>query len=287
MFGYSVLRPSQHYDYNKALFDQLTSFGVPLEGLHTETGPGVYEAAIHYDSVLSAADKAVLFKAGAKEIASQFGIMASFMAKWNQQLPGCSGHIHQSLWDEGQQRNLFYDESAPNKMSHLQQHFVAGLLYCLPHVMPMYAPTVNSYKRLVEGAWAPTTISWGIENRTAAVRIINHCEKGARAELRVPGSDSNPYLAMAAALASGLYGIRNQIPLRLKMTEGNAYAAEHNLPLHRTLIDATHAMQQSTIANEILGSAFVEHFTTTRLHEWQQYSKAVTDWELKRYFEII
>lgn len=287
MFGYSVLRPSQHYDYNKALFDQLTSFAVPLEGLHTETGPGVYEAAIHHDSVLAAADKAVLFKAGVKEIASQFGIMASFMAKWNQRLPGCSGHIHQSLWDEGQQRNLFYDESAPNHMSQLQQHFVAGLLYCLPHVMPMYAPTVNSYKRLVEGAWAPTTISWGIENRTAAVRIINHYEKGARAELRVPGSDSNPYLAMAAALASGLYGIRNQIPLRLKMTEGNAYAAEHNLPLHRTLIDATHAMQQSTIAREILGSDFVEHFTTTRLHEWQQYSKAVTDWELKRYFEII
>lgn len=287
MFGYSVLRPSQHYDYNKALFDQLTSFGIPLEGLHTETGPGVYEAAIHHDTVVAAADKAVLFKSGVKEIAFQFGIMASFMAKWNQQLPGCSGHLHQSLWDENQQRNLFFDESESHKMSKLQQHYVAGLLYCLPHLMPMYAPTINSYKRLVEGAWAPTTISWGIENRTAAVRLINHYEKGARTELRVPGSDSNPYLAMAAALASGLYGIKNQIPLRLKKTEGNAYANEGNLPLHSNLPDATHAMQQSALAKELLGEAFVDHFTATRLHECRQYNNAVTDWELKRYFEII
>ena len=287
MFGYSVLRPSQHFEYNRALFEKLTAFGIPIEGLHTETGPGVYEAAIHHDTVLNAADKAVLFKAGVKEIAAQYGIMASFMAKWNQQLPGCSGHLHQSLWDAAQQHNLFYDEAAPHRMTELMQHYVAGVLYALPHLMPMYAPTVNSYKRLVTGAWAPTTLSWGVENRTTAIRVINPYEKATRVELRVPGSDSNPYLAMAASLASGLYGIRQKLPLRVKITEGNAYAQEGNLPLPGNLADATHAMQQSGLAKELLGEAFVDHFTQTRLHEWKQFSEAVTDWEMRRYFEII
>lgn len=287
MFGYSVLRPSQHFDYNKAIIDHLKGFRIPLEGLHTETGPGVYEAAIHHDVALKAADNAVLFKAAVKEIAAQFGIMASFMAKWNQQLPGCSGHLHQSLWDAEEKNNLFFDGNDAQRMSKLMQHYIAGQLFCLPHLMPMYAPTVNSYKRLVEGAWAPTTISWGIENRTAALRVINHYEKGMRLETRIPGSDSNPYLAMAAALASGLYGIQHQLPLRLPAAAGNAYAHEGSLPLHSNLQDAALFMQQSAVAKELLGEKFVQHFTQTRLHEWKQYSDAVTDWEMKRYFEII
>ena len=286
MFGYSVLRPSQLIDYNNALFDELTAFNIPIEGLHTETGPGVYEAAIAHDEVLAAADKAVLFKAGVKEIASRFGIMASFMAKWNQQLPGCSGHVHQSLWNEHGE-NLFADAAKERGISKLLEHYVAGQLLCLPHIMPMYAPTINSYKRLVEGAWAPTTVSWGYDNRTAAIRVLHPYAKATRVETRIPGSDSNPYLAMAAALASGLYGIKHQIPLRLAATTGNAYAQESNLPLHSNLADATYAMQQSALANELLGEAFVQHFTATRIHEWKQYSDTVTDWELRRYFEII
>ena len=155
MFGYSLLRSSMNSPYFNDLFDLMLQFDVPIEGLHTETGPGVYEVAILYDDILESADRAVLFKNGAKEIAAQHGIMASFMAKWNASLPGCSGHVHQSLWDSDQQQNLFYDEQADDGMSPLMRSYVAGQLHCLPHILPMYAPTVNSYKRLTEGAWGP------------------------------------------------------------------------------------------------------------------------------------
>ena len=286
MFGYSVLRSSQHSDFFQALFDQLTEFGVPLEGLHTETGPGVLEAAIHYADVMEAADRAILFKTGTKEIGIRFGILASFMAKWNASLPGCSGHLHQSLWDD-EGNNLFYNIKYDHAISQLMQQYIAGQMHCLPHILPMYAPTVNSYKRLVEGAWAPTTITWGIDNRTTALRVIGGSPSGMRLETRVCGSDANPYLAMAAALASGLYGIKHQLELGTPPVKGNGYASEGLGSLHHNLYDAATAMKASPIAREMFGDAFVEHFTNTRIWEWRQYSKAVTDWELKRYFEII
>ena len=258
-----------------------------LEGLHTETGPGVYEAAIAHDEVLRAADKAVLFKNAVKEIAAKHGILASFMAKWNENLPGCSGHIHQSLWDKKNGKNLFYSAGDENNMSDLLKHYLAGQLHCLPHILPMYAPTINSYKRLVEGAWAPTTVTWGLDNRTTAIRILHPSEKYTRLETRIPGSDSNPYLAMAAALASGLYGIKHQLPLTIEATSGNGYQDKRHGVLSANLYEATQAMRSSPIANELFGAKFTEHFTQTRLWEWKQYTKAVTDWELKRYFEII
>ena len=287
MFGYSLLRPALQRGFYNAIFDQMDAFDVQLEGLHTETGPGVYEAAIRYDEVIRAADKSVLFKTGVKEIAYQFGLVACFMAKWNVNLPGCSGHIHQSIWDKDTGRNVFYDENKSAKMSDLFQHYVAGLLHCLPHVLPMYAPTVNSYKRLTEGAWAPTTITWGIDNRTAAIRVLNPKEKLCRVEMRVPGSDSNPYLAMAASLASGLYGIKHQLKLTLPPTQGNGYQDTGLGRLASNLLEATKLMTDSEIAKELFGEDFVKHFTQSRLWEWQQFEKQITDWELKRYLEII
>lgn len=287
MFGYSMLRPTQYQAYFNELFDYLEQFNVSLEGLHTETGPGVYEAAIRYDEVLNAADKAVLFKNSVKEIAYRHGIIASFMAKWNEDLPGCSGHIHQSLWDTKTRKNLFFAENEDLHMSPIMESYLAGLLYCLPHLLPMYAPTINSYKRLREGAWTPVTASWGLDNRTTAVRVIDGQEKSTRLEMRVPGSDSNPYLAMAASLASGLYGIKNELKLEMAKTIGNEYAqkARERLPLN--LLDATRKMKNSEIAHELFGEDFVAHFTSTREWEWREFAKAVTDWELKRYFEII
>lgn len=287
MFGYSILRTSQQSDFYYALYNGLMNIDVPLEGLHTETGPGVYEAAILHDEVLHAADKAVLFKNAVKEIASIHGIMASFMAKWSEKLPGCSGHLHQSLWDKTKTSNLFYDAADANKMSELFKHYLAGQLYCLPHVVPMYAPTINSYKRLVEGAWAPTNINWGLDNRTTALRVLNTTEHYTRLETRIPGADSNPYLAMAAALASGLYGIKNKLPLTISPTTGNGYLDDKNGKLPADLFDATMQMSHSDVAKELFGAEFVAHFTQTRLWEWKQFSKHVTDWELKRYFEII
>jgi len=287
MFGYSILRTSQQSAYYYDLFNLLKKFDVTLEGLHTETGPGVYEAAILHDEVLRAADKAVLFKTAVKEIASRHGVMASFMAKWNESLPGCSGHIHQSLWTKDKAKNLFYDGDDAHNMSEIMKHYLAGQLYCLPHVLPMYAPTVNSYKRLVEGAWAPTTITWGFDNRTTALRVLHPSEKYTRLETRIPGSDSNPYLAIAAALASGLYGIKNKLSLDIAPTVGNGYQDTKNGKLRPNLYEAATDMQQSALAKELFGEGFVEHFTQTRLWEWRQFAKHVTNWELKRYFEII
>ena len=287
MFGYSILRSTLQNPFFTDLFDLLKKFDVPLEGLHTETGPGVLEAAIVYSEAIEAADRALLFKTAVKEIAYRHGIMATFMAKISQDLPGCGGHVHQSLWDKGRKQNLFHDAKDKLKMSDTLRQYIAGQLHCLPHILPMFAPTVNSYKRLVEGAWAPTTLTWGVDNRTVALRVLNSSGKSCRLETRVIGADANPYLAIAAALASGLYGIKKKLKLKQPATNGNGYLDFSNGTLPRTLEQATRNMKASPIAKEIFGETFVTHFTQTREWEWKQHLKAVTDWEYKRYFEII
>lgn len=287
MFGYSILRSSLENVFFTDLFELLKKFDVPLDGLHTETGPGTYEAAIAYAKLPEAGDRAILFKTAVKEIAYRHGIMASFMAKVNENLPGCGGHLHQSLWDRSSKKNLFHEEKDKLRISPLMRQYIAGQLHCLPHILPLFAPTVNSYKRLVEGAWAPTTLTWGIDNRTVALRVLNNSSSACRLETRVVGADVNPYLAMAAALAAGLYGIKNKLKLSQPATAGNGYEDFSNGKLPRTLDEATQAMKRSAIAKEILGAEFTEHFTLTREWEWRQHLKAVTDWEYKRYFEII
>jgi glutamine synthetase len=287
MFGYSVLRTTLQNPFFSDLFDLLNKFDIPIEGLHTETGPGVLEAAIVYSGILQAADRAVIFKTAVKEIAYSHGILATFMAKMNESLPGCGGHVHQSLWDKSGKKNLFYSEKDKNSMSPVMKSYIAGQLFCLPHILPMYAPTINSYKRLVEGAWAPTTLTWGVDNRTVALRVLSGSNKSTRLETRVIGSDVNPYLAMAAALASGLYGIKNELKLSQPATVGNGYRNFSNGTLPQTLEHATENMKNSKVAKSILGEKFVAHFTGTREWEWRQHLKPVTDWELKRYFEII
>ncbi|HEY0679051.1 MAG TPA: glutamine synthetase family protein [Chitinophagaceae bacterium] len=287
MFGYSILRASQNSAFFHDLFDLLGKFNIPIEGIHTETGPGVYEAAILYAELPEAADRAVLFKSGVKEIAHRHGYLATFMAKFNENLPGCSGHVHQSLWSPDLKQNLFYDKESKTRMSSLMESYIAGQLHCLPYILPMFAPTVNSYKRLVEGAWAPTTITWAIDNRTTALRALPGGQTGTRLETRVVGSDSNPYLAMAGCLASGMYGIKNNLKLTVPATEGSGYQDKRNGVLPKNLWEATQAMKESDLAKELFGEAFVSHFAGTREWEWRQFSKVVTDWELKRYLEII
>jgi glutamine synthetase len=287
MFGYSILRSSMENPYFSDLFELLNKFDIPIEGLHTETGPGTYEAAIVYSGILEAADRALLFKTAVKEIAYRHGIMATFMAKINENLPGCGGHIHQSLWDKAGKKTLFYNEKDKMKMSEQMKSYVAGQLYCLPYILPLFAPTVNSYKRLVEGAWAPTTLTWGVDNRTVALRILSGSSRSCRLETRVPGSDVNPYLAMAGCLAAGMYGIKNKLKLKQAATTGNGYRDYSNGVLPATLIEATLQMKNSKIAKELFGESFVDHFTQTREWEWKQHLKAVTDWEYRRYFEII
>ena len=286
MFGYSILRSTLNNAFMHDLFEQLGRFGVPIEGLHTETGPGVYEAAIRYSGILEAADRAVLFKTAVKEIAYKHGIMATFMAKVNENLPGCGGHVHQSLRDKQAGNNIFHNADAPDKMSGIMKNYIAGQLFCLPFILPMFAPTINSFKRLVEGAWAPTTLTWAIDNRTVALRALPGGDSSCRLETRVIGSDVNPYLAMAASLASGLYGIRHQLPLQ-PASSGNGYRDYSTGVLPRNLHEATAMMKTSEVAGELFGTSFRDHFVQTREWEWKQHLKAVTDWELRRYFEII
>ncbi len=285
MFGYSILRQSQNQPFFDALLGQLRAFGVPLEGLHTETGPGVFEAAIAYTDALEAADRAVLFKSSTKEIASGLGIVASFMAKWHADLPGCSGHIHQSLWRDD--ANLFHDPADPRGLSAAARSYVAGQLALLPEILALLAPTVNSYKRLVEGFWAPTTPTWGVDNRTVACRLIAGGAGATRLESRVPGADINPYLATAAGLAAGVWGVRQQLELEIPETVGSGYADPVGPQLPRTLAEATERLSQSQVVRSLLGDRFVDHFVATRRWEWRQAQAAVTDWELDRYFEII
>ncbi len=285
MFGYSLLRMNHRREYLNALMDEMLAFGVPIEGLHTETGPGVYEAALQFCPALEAADRAILFKTGAKEIAARFEIMPSFMAKWSAQYPGCSGHIHQSLWDDS--GNLCFDERSPRGMSEMFERYVAGQLACLMEFAPMFWPTVNSYKRLVDGFWAPVKPTWGIDNRTASFRVIGGSAKSTRLETRCPGADINPYLAMAALLAAGLHGVEAGLKLDTPPITGTNQGAEHVPRAPRTLIETTRIFERSTVARDWLGDDFVEHFAATREWEWRQWLDGVTDWELKRYFEII
>jgi glutamine synthetase len=285
MFGYSLIRAGQNQPFFKALMEELPAFGVPVEGLHTETGPGVYEAAIQYCEGIEAADRGVLFKAAVKEIGQRFGIMPSFMAKWSTQYPGCSGHVHQSLSDGKQ--NLFYDARDPRRMSKLFESYLAGQLACLEDIQVFFAPTVNSYKRLVDGMWAPTKRTWGVDNRTASLRVIPGSAKSTRLETRCPGADINAYLALAACVAAGLYGIERGLTLEDPPLEGDAARAARIPRLPRTLEKATANLERSTFAREFFGDVFVDHYVATRQWEWRQSLDAVTDWEVKRYFEII
>jgi glutamine synthetase len=285
MFGYSLLRVNQNREFFNALMDEMLAFRVPIEGLHTETGPGVYEAAIAFSEALEQADRAVLFKTGAKEIGARFGIMPSFMAKWSQQYPGCSGHIHQSLSDGT--NNLFFDGRSPRKMSALFESYVAGQVQCLMDFAPMFWPTINSYKRLVDGFWAPVKPTWGLDNRTASFRVLAGSPKATRLETRCPGADVNPYLAMAAVIAAGLHGVEQNLKLTAPPITGTNEGAENVPRAPRTLDETTRIFRRSDIARDFLGDTFVDHFAATRDWEWRQWLDGVTDWERKRYFEVI
>lgn len=281
MFGYSVLRASQNAALVLDLIDQLRAFEIPLEGFHTETGPGVYEAAITVDTGLAAADKAALFKTAVKEIAARHNVTPTFMAKWNEHLAGSSGHLHQSLFSTDG-NNLFYNSAGA---SDLMRHYIGGLVKFLPELMVMVAPAINSYKRTVPGTWAPVNATWGIDNRTTAVRTISGSAKSTRIELRLSGADMNPYLAMAASLAAGLTGIEQRLEPPEPVT--NAYLAHSASALPRDLAEASALFRKSELARRWFTDAFVEHYAATRHWEVRQYQRAVTDWELARYFESI
>jgi len=286
-FGYSVLRSSVHADLYEELLSTCRAMDMALEGLHTETGPGVLEAAIGVDDALRAADKAVLFKTFTKVLAQRRRLMATFMAKWSPDWPGQSGHIHLSLKGEDG-RSAFHDEAAPHRMSDTMRHFVGGQQKLLPSLLAMIASTVNSYSRLIPGFWAPTSATWAVENRTTALRVIPGGPSAQRVEVRIAAADANPYIALAASLGAGLWGIENRIEPDAPV-QGNAYAVPEKpeFALPRTLWEAAQALKASSDARALFGDAFVDHFAATREWEEREFRRHITDWELARYFEII
>ncbi|MFN2355126.1 MAG: glutamine synthetase family protein [Desulfopila sp.] len=287
-FGYSMIRNSTHAELYHEIMSMSEQMDFPLEGIHTETGPGVLEAAITVDAALNAADKGALFKTFMKVLVQRHGLMATFMAKWSNKYPGQSGHIHVSLRRKDDSRSAFHDAKREHNMSDMQRHFVAGQQRLMPQLLCMIAPTINSYTRLIPGFWAPTDATWGVENRTTALRVIPGSDKSQRVEYRLGSADANPYLALAAALGSGLYGIEQawqpEPPIK-----GNAYDQKHPkyLALPKTLWDSAQALKASEAARSLFGNAFVDHFAATREWEEREFRKHITDWELERYFEII
>ncbi len=286
-FGYSVIRNSVESETYLSLLSLAETMDFGIEGLHEETGPGVLEAAIRYDEALASADKAALFKTFTKICLQRQNKMATFMARWSEDYPGQSGHIHLSLSDE-QGKPLFYDASQPGNMSDIMYHFVAGQQQMMPELLSMIAPTINSYRRLVPGFWAPTEASVGIDNRTCAIRIVSGSEKSQRLEYRIAAADANPYIILAAVIASGLWGIEQKASID-SMVEGNAYEQQfpEHLQLPATLWEAAQRIKHSDMAREYFGDEFVDHFAASREWEERAFRKHISRWELERYFEII
>ena len=287
-YGYSMLRSSVHADFYRDLLDLGRKMDFEIEGLHTETGPGVLEAAIGVDDALAAADKAALFKTYTKILAQKRGWMATFMAKWSRDWPGQSGHLHSSLTDIGTGEPVFHDAAKPHGMSDVMRWYVGGQQQLMPELLAMVACTVNSYTRLIPGFWAPTDAAWGVENRTTALRVIPGSPKAKRVEYRIAAADINPYIALAAAIGSGLWGIENRIEPGDPI-QGNAYAVTmpEGRALPRTLWEAAQRLKASGPARALFGDAFVDHYAATREWEEREFRKAITDWEMERYFEII
>lgn len=286
-FGYSMLRASVENEFYEQLLSLCTEMDFPVEGLHTETGPGVLEAAIAHDDALSAADKGALFKTFTKILAQKNGLMATFMAKWSPDYPGQSGHIHLSLAKKDGS-SIFYEDGKANNMSDAMRYFIGGQQKLMPEILAMVSPTINSYSRLIPGFWAPTEASWGVDNRTCALRAIPGSEKAQRVEYRISAADINPHIAIAAALGSGLWGIENKVEPTDPVI-GNAYTQEFpkELALPQTLYEAAQALKNSAAARELFGDAFVDHYVVTREWEEREFRRAITSWELERYFEII
>ena len=286
-FGYSVIRNSAESGTYQMLLDLANAMDFDLEGLHEETGPGVLEAAITFRDALRSADDAALFKTFTKVALQQQGKMATFMARWSPDFPGQSGHIHLSIRDRSG-KALFHDPQQPHNVSKTMRQFIGGQQRLMPEFLAMIAPTINSYRRLIPGFWAPTEASVGIDNRTCAIRVIPGSEKSHRLEYRIAAADANPYVILSAVIASGLWGIENEAGIEA-MVEGNAYdqSFPEHLQLSANLLQATQRFRASGIARDYFGTAFVDHFAASREWEVREFEKHISDWELQRYFEII
>jgi glutamine synthetase len=276
---YSIVGTSRVEPLLRDIRNSMFAAGMNVEGAKGECNLGQHEIGFLYDEALVTADNHAVYKTAAKEIAAAHGKSVTFMAKYNER-EGNSCHIHLSLRGKDG-ATVFWDDEADARTA-TYDHFIAGVLATMADFTLLYAPNVNSYKRFAAGSFAPTTIGWGSDNRTCAVRLVGH-GAGARMENRLPGGDVNPYLALAAMLAGGLHGIEKELELEPELV-GNAYLSDKAKVPH-TLRDARDAFASSELVRAVLGEEVVAHYTNMADVELSAYGAAVTDWELRRGFE--
>jgi glutamine synthetase len=285
---YSLRTSVEYADLLEEFTQMLAKMGVDVDALHTELGPGCFEAPLKHARGLKAADDAALFKNFAKAFFAKKGLMACFMSKVSEDLPGQSGHMHISLTRESDQSPAFYDANSASGLSDTAHAFAGGMLTHMPEWLALCAHTTNAYRRLVPGAWAPTYAAWGVQNRTSALRAIPGSPKATRLEFRVPSADTNPYLAMAMALASGLNGIEAGLGAPA-LREDDCYLtpAPEGTAFPLDLTEAADRLAASASARMAFGDAFVDNFTQACRIEDQALRVHVPAWERARYMEVL
>jgi glutamine synthetase len=276
---YSILGTSRVEPLLRRIRNGMAGAGLYVESAKGECNLGQHEIAFRYADALTTCDNHSIYKTGAKEIAAQDGMSITFMAKPNAR-EGNSCHIHLSLRDSGGTPIMAGD--GRSGLSELGEHFLAGQLAALRELTLCYAPAINSYKRYLAGSFAPTSVRWGVDNRTCALRLVGH-GSSLRVENRTPGGDVNPYLAIAAIIAAGLHGIDNELPLEPPYA-GNAYTDAGSRVPH-TLRDALELWEQSDLARRSFGKEVKDHYANGARVELAAFDAAVTDWELRRGFE--
>ncbi|MEO6325166.1 MAG: glutamine synthetase family protein [Thermoanaerobaculia bacterium] len=283
---YQILPGTKAEPLVGAIVRSLEKSGVPMEGSKGEWGAGQQELNLEYCPLLEQADRNVLYKHAAKELAHQQGLAVTFMAKWDEKHAGSSMHQHLSLWDLEGKQSLFPGEAAlagELKTSDTFRWFLGGWMAHAEELTAFYAPSVNSYKRYLAGSFAPTSIAWSLDNRTAGFRVVGE-GPSLRIECRLPGADANPYFAYAASLASGLDGIKNRIEPPPPF-QGDVYAARSLPRVPGTLRDAISHLEKSAFARAAFGDAVVTHYLHFLKTEQRKFDEVVTSWERARFFE--
>ncbi|TVY05445.1 glutamine synthetase [Paenibacillus cremeus] len=281
---YHLLQGTRNEPIYRTIRNQMIEAGIPIESSKGEAYTGQHEMNLLYGDALVSADRHLLFKHGVKEIAIQHDCAVTFMAKPHHQWTGSSGHLHISMWDAEEERNLFYDPQAePHHMSESIRHFLGGVLAFTRDFSLCFASNINSYKRYASESWAPVSLVWSVDNRTSGFRIVGE-RQSLRIENRIPGADMNPYLAYAAMIGAGMYGVESKLepPPEFK---GNAYARCDLPRIPSTLGEAKELWRESPVVQRVFGEQVAQHYYNMARVEQQAFDAVVTDWERSRYFE--
>ena len=285
---WSGLSSAVHHDLIAGLEATLTSGAIGIDALGMELGPGCLEATLSATDPMAAADEAALFRLYTKAFCRGRDLTASFMAQLSGDAPGLSGHLHLSVNDAKTGRNLFFDGDRDNSMSAQFGNFVGGVTALTPELLPLAAHTVNAYRRLTPGNWAPRSATWAVQNYASAVRVVPAPEPVCRMEYRLSASDTNPYLTLAMIIAAGLHGIENGTPLPAPMEGGGPDETPDGVPaLPHDLFEAVARLEASETARALFGERFIDYFVHSRRHEESTLRRQVSGFERARYLEAI